>query len=181
MAYSGVVVVVVTIGLDGETITCEEDGQVIDIMTGLQIVCPQREVLCPGYYCPANCAGRGVCRHGQVDGCECFDAHDTSPHCANSPIVPPTIMPTILTETSTPTTMIENDEIMPDIQYTQTPAVATILDGGAYSSVYDEDENSITIIIGSPTVAMTAGGAAVSFTLQHVVFLIMLPSLLTWM
>ena len=177
VAYSGVVVVVVTIGLDGETITCEEDGQVIDIMTGLQIVCPQREVLCPGYYCPANCAGRGVCRHGQVDGCECFDADDTSPHCANSPIVPPTIMPTILTETSTPTTMIENDEIMPDIQYTQTPAVATILDGGAYSSVYDEDENSITIIIGSPTVSMTAGGAAVSFTLQHVVFLIMLPSL----
>lgn len=181
VAYSGVVIV--TIGLNGETITCEKDGQIIDIMTGVQIVCPQREVLCPGFYCPANCAGRGVCQHGQVDGCECFNPDDTSPHCANSPIVPPTFMPTIMTDMFTPTTMIENDGTMSDIQYTQTPAVATILDGGAYSSVYDEDENSITIIIGSPTVSMTASGEAMSFALQHLVFLVMLPFLLinSWM
>jgi leishmanolysin-like peptidase len=176
VVYSGVVVVVVTIGVNGETITCEEDGQVIDIMTGLQIVCPQREVLCPGYYCPANCAGRGVCQHGQVDGCKCFNPEDTSPHCANSPIVPPTIMPTSIPDihyTQTP---------LSDIQFTETPAVATTNDGAAYTTVYDEGQNSITIIIGSPTVTMTAACAAVSFTLQHAL-LIMIPLLLinSWM
>jgi hypothetical protein len=29
-----------------------------------------------------------------VNGCECFDPNDTSPHCANSPIRPPTPPPT---------------------------------------------------------------------------------------
>jgi leishmanolysin-like peptidase len=176
VVYSGVVVVVVTIGVNGETITCEEDGQVIDIMTGLQIVCPKREVLCPGYYCPANCAGRGVCQHGQVNGCKCFNPEDTSPHCANSPIVPPTSMPTMMSD-------IQYTQIpLSDIQYTQAPAVATTSDGAAYTTVYDEDENSITIIIGSPTVTMTAACAAVSFTLQHAL-LIMIPFLLinSWM
>jgi hypothetical protein len=48
----------------------------------------------PRFYCPANCAGRGVCRHGVVNGCECFDPNDASPHCANSPIRPPTPAPT---------------------------------------------------------------------------------------
>jgi hypothetical protein len=66
-----------------------------------------------------------------------------------------------------------------DIQYTQTPAVATTNDGAAYTTVYDEDQNSITIIIGSPTVTMTAACAALSFTLQHAL-LIMIPFLLIY-
>ncbi len=52
----------------------------------------------PSFYCPANCAGRGRCRHGVVNGCECFDPNDASPHCANSPIRPPTPAPTTAAE-----------------------------------------------------------------------------------
>ena len=53
-------------------------------------------------FCPANCSGRGVCRHGAVNGCECHDPNDTSLICESSPIIPPVKPPTLAPETESP-------------------------------------------------------------------------------
>ena len=45
------------------------------------------------YFCPANCSGRGICHHGKVHGCQCFDSNDDSKACINSPIQQPEVMP----------------------------------------------------------------------------------------
>jgi hypothetical protein len=49
--YGGAVAVAVSVGADGETVVCEADGQVVDLpgLTDVKIVCPRREILCPGY------------------------------------------------------------------------------------------------------------------------------------
>jgi hypothetical protein len=49
--YGGAVAVAVSVGSDGETVVCEADGQVVDLpgSTDVKIVCPRREILCPGY------------------------------------------------------------------------------------------------------------------------------------
>lgn len=44
-------------------------------------------------YCPANCSGRGECKHGTVNGCNCFDPTDDSPMCTNSPVLRPSPTP----------------------------------------------------------------------------------------
>lgn len=44
-------------------------------------------------YCPANCSGRGECKHGTVNGCNCFDPADDSPMCSNSPVLRPSPTP----------------------------------------------------------------------------------------
>ena len=48
--YGGTVAVAVSVGND-ETVVCEADGQVVDLpgLTDVKIVCPRREILCPGY------------------------------------------------------------------------------------------------------------------------------------
>jgi hypothetical protein len=82
-----------------EKFVCEEDFQQIEIkdVTGFlttTITCPRLSQVCPDMFCPANCAGRGVCNfesaidtNGTLDvrpRCECFDKNDTSPACSES-------------------------------------------------------------------------------------------------
>jgi len=82
--------VTVAVSVGEDVIICESDGQILDLPgQDIQIECPRVEVLCPQYFCPANCSGRGVCRHGVVNGCICNDSNDESPHCENSPVAPP--------------------------------------------------------------------------------------------
>ncbi len=120
----GDITLAVSVG-NGQKIACKTDGQMLDLpgLSYVQIECPRREILCPGYvlpilfivslclpsqvshdtssnylhrsFCPANCSGRGICRHGVVNGCKCFDREDTSPTCQNSPIIPPLPIPTL--------------------------------------------------------------------------------------
>jgi len=89
------ITVVVSVGNRGK-VNCEADGQLIDVpgFNDVKIECPRREILCPEMFCPANCSGRGICRHGVLNGCQCFDPNDASPLCENSPVVSPSIMPT---------------------------------------------------------------------------------------
>jgi hypothetical protein len=82
-----------------EKYVCEEDFQQIEItdVTGFltsTITCPRLSQVCPDMFCPANCAGRGVCNfesaidvNGTLDvrpRCECFDKNDTSLACSES-------------------------------------------------------------------------------------------------
>ena len=123
---------------------------------------PQRD---PSYYCPANCAGRGICRHGVVNGCECFDPNDTSPHCANSPIIPPTPAPPITTEYisigGVNTDVLESGALLDDAIDDNAPAeIAESGDMGADPSFEesfadDSDQDTLTIFIGSPATTST--------------------------
>lgn len=82
--------------MQGLWFTCESDFQEIEIPTtvasvlGRKITCPRLSSVCPDMFCPANCAGRGVCNfEAIVDGvqrpkCECFDTSDNSEGCTTS-------------------------------------------------------------------------------------------------
>lgn len=65
--YGGVVAVAVTVGVNGETVICETDGQVVDLpgLTDVRIECPRREILCPGY-------DRSIVQHVIFGGCFLF-------------------------------------------------------------------------------------------------------------
>lgn len=75
---------------------CIEDFYEFDVgvsSTGLlplTIKCPRLSSACPDMFCPANCAGRGVCDFtALVNGtirpkCMCFNTSDTSPGCAET-------------------------------------------------------------------------------------------------
>lgn len=79
-------------------VTCDHDFQeikiekdVIDATLSSTIICPRLSDVCPDMFCPANCAGRGVCNwenlneNGDVaPKCECFDSSDTSAGCAET-------------------------------------------------------------------------------------------------
>jgi len=75
--------------------TCTSDFQVIQVSVGglstpMRITCPRLSQACPDMFCPANCAGRGLCNFSaSVNGtiqprCECFDKNDTSVGCSDS-------------------------------------------------------------------------------------------------
>jgi len=79
----------------GSLYTCEYDFQKISVKTAAgtlssTITCPRLSSVCPDMFCPANCAGRGVCNwQSNATGvirprCECFDPEDTSPGCSAS-------------------------------------------------------------------------------------------------
>ena len=82
--------------MQGTWYSCDYDFQEIEIPTTVstvlrrKIVCPRLSSVCPDMFCPANCAGRGVCNFENVlDGitrpkCECYDRSDTSPGCTTS-------------------------------------------------------------------------------------------------
>ena len=82
--------------MHGTWFTCDSDFQEIEIPTtvsnvlGRRIICPRLSSVCPDMFCPANCAGRGVCNfEATVDGiqrpkCECYDSSDTSLGCTTS-------------------------------------------------------------------------------------------------
>lgn len=70
-------------------------------------------------YCPANCSGRGRCRHGIVNGCDCFDPMDDSPFCANSPIVQPSQTPTA---SHAPSSVSETRTVSPSSSSSNAPS-----------------------------------------------------------
>jgi len=83
---------VVKLNVGGEWYTCENDFQKIEakVFNGIlpiTITCPRLTSICPDMFCPANCAGRGVCDYSvNVPGdvrpqCNCFNETDTSPGC----------------------------------------------------------------------------------------------------
>jgi len=86
----------IEINIRGEWHTCAEDFQKIQVKvsdTGLlplTIICPRLSSACPDMFCPANCAGRGVCNFtANINGtirpkCNCFNETDTSLGCAET-------------------------------------------------------------------------------------------------
>mmetsp|Transcript_7947 Transcript_7947/g.11164 ORF Transcript_7947/g.11164 Transcript_7947/m.11164 type:complete len:650 (-) Transcript_7947:157-2106(-) len=83
------------VNVRGEWLTCDEDFKKIEIRVSggaisSTLTCPRLSSACPDMYCPANCAGRGVCNFkASVNGtvrpqCECFNKNDTSPGCSES-------------------------------------------------------------------------------------------------
>ena len=86
---------VLKVNIRGEWKTCEYDFQQIGIRVASgaissTLTCPRLMSACPDMFCPANCAGRGVCNYqSNVNGtvrprCECFNPEDTSPGCSDS-------------------------------------------------------------------------------------------------
>jgi hypothetical protein len=89
----------VEVFLGNEWRTCEQDFEQLEIAADVSTVlrastvtCPRLSSVCPAMFCPANCAGRGVCNFTHVnetDGlvrpkCECFNVTDTSEACSES-------------------------------------------------------------------------------------------------
>jgi hypothetical protein len=99
----------------GESRTCDFDGQVHTVLYNyngggeLRIKCPKAGLVCPELFCPANCAGRGVCTYNPAYSntddddadddlfynseeramCVCDDDSDSSPGCfGTSPTFP---------------------------------------------------------------------------------------------
>jgi len=68
---------------------CEYDGQILQIpsSTADYLECPRASTICPHFYSPSSCSGRGVCNfHDGEDNlprssCQCFDPLDTSDGC----------------------------------------------------------------------------------------------------
>eukprot|EP00594_Rhizosolenia_setigera_P019576 CAMPEP_0178962956 /NCGR_PEP_ID=MMETSP0789-20121207/14706_1 /TAXON_ID=3005 /ORGANISM="Rhizosolenia setigera, Strain CCMP 1694" /LENGTH=847 /DNA_ID=CAMNT_0020647271 /DNA_START=99 /DNA_END=2642 /DNA_ORIENTATION=- len=86
---------VLKVYLKDKWVTCEEDFQEITFSSltgafGGSITCPKLSSICPDLFCPANCAGRGICDYDNVvngtvsPACKCFDETDTSPGCSES-------------------------------------------------------------------------------------------------
>ena len=97
------------------------------------------------YFCPANCSGRGKCRHQKVNGCQCFDFTDDSSSCENSPTQQPeempapnpTVVPTISVTTSYPTATPSISPVYED--ETNFPSVLAAIVGPTLSnSIYNE-------------------------------------------
>jgi len=86
---------VLKVNIRGDWFTCERDFQQISVNVGSGVIattltCPRLSQACPDMFCPANCAGRGVCNFDSVVNgtarprCECFDGEDDSPGCVDS-------------------------------------------------------------------------------------------------
>ena len=86
---------VLKVNIRGEWKTCEYDFQELSIVVASGAIsttlrCPRIMSACPDMFCPANCAGRGICNYqSNVDGdvrprCECFDPDDTSAGCSEN-------------------------------------------------------------------------------------------------
>lgn len=79
-------------------VTCEKDFEekAIKSSSGVfdgTLICPRLSSVCPDLFCPANCAGRGVCDFNHMSNgtiqpkCNCFNESDTSPGCSESLIL----------------------------------------------------------------------------------------------
>lgn len=101
-------------------------------------------------FCPANCSGRGICRHGVVNGCECHDPNDTSLICENSPVKPP----------STPQTTEEEEEVSWD---TVVDTVDTLSDSyqGSSTNLNDVVDIINDIVDASPLIEDTLTTATI--------------------
>jgi hypothetical protein len=98
-----------------------------------------------------------------VNGCECFDPNDTSPHCANSPIIPPNPAPATITE-DTPIGGVSTDDVdsgaLLDDAIDDTLADVESGDMSADPSLEesfadDGGQDTLTIFIGSPAMTST--------------------------
>jgi len=89
---------VLKVQIRGQWMTCEYDFQQLSISVASgaissTLTCPRIMSACPDMFCPANCAGRGICNYqSNVDGivrprCECFNPEDTSPGCSDSVVL----------------------------------------------------------------------------------------------
>lgn len=86
--------------------TCEFDGQILRL--GHQnstdfFECPRLATICPHFYCPADCSGRGTCLWTEeVPRCSCFDPEDISDGCFGdyAPSQVPSAAPTALESAS---------------------------------------------------------------------------------
>lgn len=86
---------VLKVNIRGEWLECKEDFEEIGIKVGsgaifTTMTCPRLSSVCPDMFCPANCAGRGVCNFSAVVNgtkrprCECFDPNDKSFGCSDT-------------------------------------------------------------------------------------------------
>ena len=67
-------------------LTCEYDFQQLSHpdFFSVQIECPRLAVMCPDFFCPLNCEGKGVCDHSVSPArCKCFDEDNKSTSCGN--------------------------------------------------------------------------------------------------
>jgi len=62
-----------------EVLRCKYDFEKIySPALGRTVECPRKSAICPSLFCPANCAGRGVCNFSSWrPTCQCFDQSDT--------------------------------------------------------------------------------------------------------
>jgi hypothetical protein len=93
------------------------------------------------YFCPANCSGRGLCRHQKANGCQCFDVSDESPICENSPTQQPYEMPTPIPSPAPVQTasLTETPSYSPTEEETNFPSVLAAIIGPTLSnSAYEE-------------------------------------------
>jgi len=72
--------------INGETKTCEFDGEKIAMSDEYHVVCPRFATVCPNLVCPSSCAGRGECMWGEdIPYCKCFDSGLDSANCDDMP------------------------------------------------------------------------------------------------
>lgn len=81
------------------SVTCDHDFEVKSIPTSnIKITCPRLSQACPDMFCPADCAGRGICDYNAsaicIEGtcrykasCSCFDKNDTTSFCSETDIL----------------------------------------------------------------------------------------------
>ena len=72
--------------VNGETKTCESDGEKIDMSDDYHVVCPRFATVCPNMVCPSSCAGQGECMWDEdIPYCKCFDSGLDSANCDDMP------------------------------------------------------------------------------------------------
>ena len=81
--------------VDGETLICEEHGQVHDFpwTQTASFQCPPLAAVCPEMICPGLCSSKGTCNYeSNPPRCECFDDLDISPGCYGQEYQPPVLI-----------------------------------------------------------------------------------------
>lgn len=72
--------------VNGETKTCEFDGEEIAMSDEYHVVCPRFATMCPNLVCPSSCAGQGECMWEEdIPYCKCFDSGLDSANCNDMP------------------------------------------------------------------------------------------------
>lgn len=74
----------VEITAGGQLRTCQYDGEVHTVYGDIRIKCPKATLVCPELFCPANCAGRGVCEYSwdrEYDDDDLFDDSELQAKC----------------------------------------------------------------------------------------------------
>merc|ERR1740139_29992 len=79
---------VLEVYVGNETYICSSDSQLIKLPgEDFSFECPRMEIACPQFFCPGNCAGRGVCSStSKQRQCDCFDPNDDTKGCTKTQI-----------------------------------------------------------------------------------------------